>query len=117
MTEQITYQWTISALECAVSKDELTNVVETIHWRYAGTDENGNIADNYGSESVGDPNPDQFTPFQELTLEVVSQWLEQIINMEELKLNIKNQINEIKNPSHVTLQLPSESAEPDQLAE
>lgn len=73
MTEQITYQWTISALDCAVSKDGLTNVVKTIHWRYRGANENNITAEVYGAQSVGDPNSEEFTPFENLTKEVVEQ--------------------------------------------
>ena len=105
MEKQITYQWTISALDCAVSKDGLTNVVETIHWRYRGTNENDTTAETYGAQAVGDPNPESFTPFDELTKEIVEQWLEEIIDMEEIQSNIDNQINELENPTHVTLQL------------
>jgi hypothetical protein len=103
----ITFEWTISALDCAVSKDELTNVVETIHWRYRGTNENNTTAETYGAQSVGDPNPEEFTPFEDLTLEIVTQWLESIMDMEKLQQNIENQINEIENPTHVTLHLPT----------
>lgn len=112
MEKQTTYQWTISALDCAVSKDGLTNVVETIHWRYRGTNENDTTAEIYGAQSVGDPNPESFTPFDELTKEIVEQWLEEIMDMEEIQAIIDNQINELEHPTHVTLQLPSEPVEP-----
>lgn len=112
MTTQTTYQWTISALDCAVSKDGLTNVVETIHWRYRGTNEDGITTETYGAQAVGDPNPEEFTPFADLTEEVVTLWLEEIMDMEEIKSNIETQINALENPTHVTLQLPSETVEP-----
>jgi hypothetical protein len=102
-----TFTWTISALDCAVSKDGLTNVVETIHWRYRGTNENDTTSEIYGAQSVGDPNPEEFTPYEDLTVEVVSQWLESIMDMEEMQQNIENQINELENPTHITLPLPS----------
>ncbi len=107
-----TFTWTIAALDCAVSKDGLSNVVQTIHWRYRGTNENDNTSEVYGSQSVGDPNPDEFTPFDDLTLETVSQWLESIMDMEEIKQNIENQINELENPTHITLPLPTPEPEP-----
>jgi hypothetical protein len=102
-----TFTWTISALDCAVSKDGLTNVVETIHWRYRGTNENDTTSEIYGAQSVGDPNPEEFTPYEDLTVEVVSQWLESIMDMEEMQQNIENQINELEHPTHITLPLPS----------
>lgn len=112
MTTQTTYQWTISALDCAVSKDGLTNVVETVHWRYRGTNEDRITAETYGAQAVGDPNPEEFTPFAELTKEVVEQWLEEIMDIEEIQSNINSQIQDLTNPTHVTLQLSSETAEP-----
>ena len=110
-TNKTTYQWTISALDCAVSKDGLTNVIETIHWRYRGTNENDVTAEMYGAQSVGDPNPEDFTPFEEMKKEKIVEWLENIIDMEEMQTNINNQIKELENPTHVTLQLPSEEVE------
>jgi hypothetical protein len=106
-TNNTTFTWTISALDCAVSKDGLTNVVETIHWRYRGTNENDTTSEVYGAQSVGDPNPEEFTPYEDLTVEVVSQWLESVMDMEEIQQNIENQINELENPIHITLPLPS----------
>lgn len=111
-----TFTWTIPALDCAVSKDGLTNVVETIHWRYRGTNKNDTTSEIYGAQSVGDPNPEEFTPYEDLTVEVVSQWLESIMDMEEMQQNIENQINELENPTHITLPLPSttEPTEPEE---
>lgn len=110
-TNKTTYQWAISALDCAVSKDGLTNVIETIHWRYRGTNENNVTAERYGAQSVGDPNPEDFTPFEEIKKEKIVEWLEEIIDMEEMQTNIDTQIKELENPTHVTLQLPSEEVE------
>jgi hypothetical protein len=101
------YKWTIQALDCIVSKDGLSNVVETIHWIYSGTSENDTTIDIYGEHQVGDPNPKEFTPYEDLTLELVSQWLESATDMEELQQNIENQINELENPTYITLPLPS----------
>ena len=106
------YKWTISALDCAVSKDGLTNVVETIHWRYMGTNENGISCERYGALPVGEPNPEEFIGYEDLTVEVVSSWLETIMDMESLNQGILNCINLKENPTHVTLPLPTD-IEPD----
>lgn len=112
MTTQTTYQWTILALDCVVSKDGLNNVVETIHWTYRGTNENGTTSETYGAQAVGDPNPEEFISFTDLTEEVVTLWLEEIMDMEEIQSSINSQIQAIENPTHVTLQLSSETVEP-----
>lgn len=111
MTTQTTYQWTILALDCVVLKDGLNNVVETIHWTYRGTNEDGITTETYGAQAVGDPNPEEFTPFADLTEEVVTLWLEEIMDMEEIKSNIETQINALENPTHVSLQLAAPNNE------
>lgn len=111
MANKITYQWTIPALDCAVSKDGLTNVIETIHWRYRGTNKKGVTAEMYGAQSVGDPNPEDFTPFEEIKKEKIVEWLESIMDMKEIQTNINTQIKDLENPTHVTLQLPIEEVQ------
>jgi hypothetical protein len=101
------YKWAISALDCAISKDGLTNVVETIHWRYMGTNENGVSCEKYGALPVGEPNPEEFVDYENLTVEVVSSWLESIMDMEVLNQKILDCINLKENPIHITLPLPS----------
>ena len=71
------YTWTISALDCAVSQDGLTNVVQNVHWRYRATDADGITAETYGAQSVPSPNPDSFSAYKDLTSEVVAGWLPQ----------------------------------------
>jgi hypothetical protein len=109
----ITYVWTISALDCAVSLDGLTDVVQTIHWRYRGTNEDGVTAEVYGAQPVGEPNPESFIPYTGLTLEIVSSWLEETMDMESIQNNIISQIEEIEHPTHVTLPLPTPEPTPE----
>jgi len=106
-----TYTWTISALDCAVSEDGLSNVVQTVHWRYAGTDENGTTAETYSSTGLEAPDSGSFIAYPDLDLATVSGWLESILDVSELQTNVDNQINEINNPVRVTLPLPTGSAE------
>jgi hypothetical protein len=106
MENKITFNWVISTLDCVVSKDGLSNVVETIHWRYKGTNQNGTTSELYGAQLVGDPNPDEFTPYEDLTVVIISQWLESILDIEKMQKNIEDQINQLENPTHITLPLP-----------
>jgi hypothetical protein len=106
MENKITFNWIISALDCVVSKDGLSNVVETIHWRYRGTNENDTTSELYGAQLVGDPNPDEFTPYEDLTAVIISQWLESIMDIEQIQKSIEDQINELENPTHINLPLP-----------
>ena len=100
------YNWTISALDCEVSKDGLSNVVETIHWRLSATDEDGVSSEIYGAQSVPAPNPESFTEFDGLNKETIVSWLEAIMDVEEKKALLDEQLNSIVNPERVTLTLP-----------
>jgi len=112
-----TFNWTISATERAVSLDGLSDVIQTIHWRYRGTDENGVTAETYGATSVGAPNPQDFTPYDGVTAADVEGWLEvilgaipetlpeqetQISQLEQMKVNIEGQITSLINPTTIT---------------
>ena len=115
------YTWTISALDCAVSQDELTNVVQNVHWRYRATDADGVTAERYGAQSVPAPNPSSFSPYENLTTEIVVGWLEGIMSepvpveegeeekptlLEEIQTRLLQDIDSKKNPVMVTLPLP-----------
>lgn len=99
------YKWIISALDCIINEDGLTNVITTIHWRYMGIDIDGITAETYGAQSISSPNPETFTPYEEINLEMVSKWLESKMDMEEIQKNIDTQIELIKNPIIITLPL------------
>ena len=102
----ITYKWIFSAFDCKVSEDGMQNVITTVHWRYNGTNEDGVSAEVYGAQAVGTPTPEAFIPYPELSEEQVIEWMEDIINVEEMKANIDSQIDAIVNPVNVTLQAP-----------
>ena len=101
-----TYNWIISALECKVSEDGLTNVVSTIHWRYNATNEDGITVDTYGAQPVGSPDPADFTPYENITKDQVVGWLEASLDVPALQLQLDEQINLIVNPVDVTPPLP-----------
>tara|TARA_R110000823_G_scaffold22828_1_gene68511 strand:- start:1203 stop:1592 length:390 start_codon:yes stop_codon:yes gene_type:complete len=77
----ITFNWTISAVDRTLSLDGLTNVIKTVHWRYRATDENGVSTETYGATSLGEPNPNEFTPFNEVNESDVIIWLEDMLNI------------------------------------
>ena len=100
------YNWTISALDCEVSKDGLSNVVETIHWRLSATNEDGVSSEIYGAQSVPAPNPESFTEFDGLNKETIVSWLEDIMDVEGKKVLLDQQLDSIINPKKVTLPPP-----------
>lgn len=114
----ITFNWTISAAEREVNLDGLENVIKTIHWTYRGTDENGVTAETYGATAIGSPNPESFTPWQEVSDQVAIGWLETILSttpalmpeeaetsptqLERLQANIEAQIALLIAPKTIT---------------
>jgi len=97
-----TFNWTISAVERAVSLDGLQDVIQTVHWRYRGTDENGVTAETYGATAVGQPNPQDFTPFDEVTASDVEGWLESLLDVPSMQENLQAQITLIITPTTIT---------------
>jgi len=104
-----TFNWTISAVERALSKDGLSDVIQTVHWRYRGTDENGVTAETYGATAIGEPNPQDFTSWDEVTASDVEGWLENIMSVtppiEEGKEPKKSQLEKIQDNIEVQITL------------
>jgi hypothetical protein len=102
----INYTWTYPAFDCRVNENGLQKVVTTVHWRYRGTDEDGITGETYGAQSIGEPNPDAFTPFTQISEEQVIGWMEANLDMDAIQGNIISQINLIKTPVTETLSAP-----------
>jgi hypothetical protein len=75
--------------------------VTTLHWTVSLSDDAGHTAGAYGSIGLPAPDPDAFTPFDELTeAEVINQWLLPLMGAEQvaayasaLEAQIAEQIN------------------------
>jgi hypothetical protein len=102
----ITYKWEFPAFDCSLDKEGMEKVVTTVHWRYKGTDENDVTAEIYGAQAVGEPTPDAFTPYPELSEEQVIGWMESVMDVKEMQANIASQIDLIANPVTITLPPP-----------
>ena len=97
------YNWTISAFDCDVKKDKLSNVIVTIHWRYSATDANDVSAETYGVISLEAPTKSDFTKFEDLTKAQVVGWLENALDVPAMQAQLAAQIELTKNPVSVTL--------------
>lgn len=109
--EHLTYEWTIAALDCAVALDGLTNVVQTVHWRYRATNPAGTAAESYGAHAVSTPAPESFIAYPALDLTTVAGWLEATLDIAAVQAGLAAQIAQLENPTHVTLPLPVQAAE------
>lgn len=109
------YTWTISSLKCKVQEGELTDVVQTIHWRYTATKTIPGVnnkpdtiysAESYGSSNVGSPTLENFTDYNNLTKEQIVGWLENIIDVDDMQSRLAEEINSKITPVTITLPPP-----------
>ena len=103
----ITYNWIITEMECYSSAYGENNVVYKIHWHYEAT------ADSYNAIIRGfTPIPvsvdTNFIPYNNLTKEIVVQWLETLNfeQIESMKTTLQNNIQEQINPTVLVLSPP-----------
>jgi hypothetical protein len=99
--------WTISSVKAQVEQDGLQNVIHTIHWRL-GKEDGEHYADVYGSKSLSAPSADNFIPSEDVTLDMVKEWLEASFEAEELEsleANLDAQLDAKANPTEIELSL------------
>ena len=99
-----TYQFVISDLVAKIQDGELSNIIETVHWRYQATD-GEHTADVYGSVGLEAPDAESFKPFEEVTEADVISWLESKLDVEAMQSGLDAQLDAIANPTHVNLSL------------
>jgi hypothetical protein len=101
------YKWIVSGLHAKIQEGELSNVIESVHWRYQAEDADGNIADVYGSLGLEAPDAESFVPHEELTQADVEAWLEAKLDVESLKAGLDAKLEAMANPTHHTINLVS----------
>ena len=105
------YKWVINAVDCYTTKDGLEKVAYNVHWSFFATDGENNVS-MIGVQSVGEPNQDNFVPFDQLTEEQVVSWITASMDVEQMQANLGNQIEALVAPKVVTLQLNKPVVEP-----
>jgi len=87
----MTLTWQVDGMTVDKSLDGLTDVVTFVQWRLVGEDGTyvdptgetfPNVASVYGSLRVGQPNPDDFTPYADLTQDAVLAWVKTTFDSE-----------------------------------
>ena len=120
------FNWVISQLDSIPSIDGMDKVISTIHYRaqkvYSETifdaetetssDKDLFTADTYGALSVPAPHEASFTPYDEVTKEMVEGWLTEGLDCEAIEANLDAQIQNFLNPPIVAYALPWTSAVP-----
>ena len=104
------FSWTINQLNSKPTSDGLQNVINVIHWTYSATDtdETGKewFASSYGTAGVDQPNPQNFTPYADVTEPQVVSWLEEVLPVADMQASLLANIELQKHPVEVTLPLP-----------
>jgi len=85
----MTFSWELHPVKCLVLEQGLSNVVNSIPWTYTGTDEYGRIYSIEGDTQVGAPNPELFTPFEDLTRPIVEGWLASALDVPAMQAQIE----------------------------
>lgn len=100
--------WIISQLDSIPTLDGMGKVISIIHYRAEKQHQNY-IASLYGSLSVDAPHEASFTPYDEVTKEMVESWLEAGLDTEAIEANLDAQIENFINPPIKNYGLPWQS--------
>ena len=107
-----TVTWAIAQLETAPSEDGLTDVVKVAHWTVSAVEVDGTetyTASGYGSVGFGEPDPDSFTEYSDITEDEAIEWVKETLGSDQVLTigeSLLNQIASQKNPPIVVLPLP-----------
>jgi hypothetical protein len=99
------FNWVISQLDSIPTLDGMDKVISTIHYRAQKVHEYF-TADTYGALGVDAPHEASFTPYDEVTKEMVESWLETGLDTEAIEANLDAQIENFLNPPIVAYPLP-----------
>jgi hypothetical protein len=100
----IAYTWQFESLDVYPTYQTVTDAVESIHWMRTATDGLGHFAYAYGEAKAGPVDVNNFTPFEDLTLAIVSGWTETILGTElaTIDANLDAQIADLASPTLVS---------------
>ena len=101
-----TYQFKINAVEVHTQVGDLEKVIYNVHWSYVAENEDGVTAEIMGVKSVSEPNPDNFTPFDQLVQSDIISWIEPSFQLSAMQSALDAQIAEKVAPSKQTLSVP-----------
>lgn len=99
------YTWSFGPFEILSTPEK---IVKTVHWRLSGEDEESGVQYSiYDSAYLGDPDPDNFIEYENLTQNQILQWVlgsmvqnnETLADVEaRLKQKTQNGVNQILHP-------------------
>lgn len=105
----IQHYWTILKMDIKPSQEGLLNVVQKVHCRrVASLEQDGKTytADSYMTMHCEPPDPLSFIPYEQLTFDEVSLWLDSNLNVEQVDALLDVQIENQINPPIIQLPVP-----------
>ena len=101
--------WVINGMECKKAEGNLQDVVIIVFWTRLAVEQNGGkeyTASVYGSYSCPAPNPNDFTPYPNLSKQQVDGWLDAGLDVTALDASLDSNIQSQINPTTEQLPLP-----------
>ncbi len=94
-----TYKLNIVKLDVKVLDNGLSDVVYVVHWKYTATTEDKEFTSTTsGVANIPSPDPENFTPFEDLTQSQVTGWVESAVDLEKFRETLDNTILEKQTP-------------------
>jgi hypothetical protein len=99
-----TYTWGVATMERKLSDE----VVYTVHWTVNAERTVGEellTAGSYGSVGLGEPDPQAFIPYDELTLETVVDWVKDTLGedqVETIEAALSKQLDDRETPQNAS---------------
>jgi len=87
----VQFTWSYPQFIVKPQEGDLQNVVVGINWVCTGTD-GANTSSASGSVKLGDPNPAEFIPYQDITQEMAANWVASLISVPGVEAQIAAQI-------------------------
>jgi len=102
-----TYTLKIIKLDVKLLEDELQNIVYQAQFKYIAKSEDDQYsAVMSGSCPIQDPDPENFIPFEDLTEQMVSDWILNIVDFEQLQQALDEQITKKQYPTVESKNVP-----------
>ena len=84
----VTNTWSIAQCEYVLSESGLTNVINLLHWRLNAEETDNEVtyhASSYGTQNLGDPDPDNYTPYADVSESDCISWLHAEMGEEQVQ--------------------------------
>ena len=104
--------WIINQMDCVPKDGDLIDFVVNVYWFRIAKEtinEKEYFASIYDSQTFSKDEITNFIPYEDLTYEIVCEWLDSSLDVEALDANLDAQIENQVNPPIVTLPLPFEN--------